>query len=526
MSLSQPSHTLGYWRPWKKDSNLIDSWLDYNRDVSLQRYNAEIVSEALEKVTREQVNAINNLSSRLTTGFEIISDKLNVTNNKLDKLIQLELSSQLILCDIAYYLRIPDSEKSRLFHIKNAINFLNNVEKEQSFYSDALSEFRKAEHLNSSDFYTLYNIAMIYLYDTNNVDINASKEYFLKAAKYSLLIEKNSKIYTEIISKATIENIESLKQSLTGYCYLQASICSYILGDDQEALELAIKAKSNGISSADFYIGKYASRLQLIDVSLSSLDSCLKQDATTYKKIITDYDYILNEKIIDFLQKYNEDIEMRFEKVKPIIVEYILKGDKVPNDIISKSILVSKYNDVDFSDLSNLRSRYKQLRNEIPVLKAEFENTRIEYQKLQEKKYNQTLTVIHYQYKHYSGFINESVDKWLTLIAFTIVLGIAILILVWIITVITDSQIKADPNFVVISIALLSFGISLYYIESSELFHIGRNLKKAKREEELIKFECEKTSARFDGLKKDLAQKEIEFEILKNRITSLKIKID
>ena len=517
MPFSQPSHTLGYWRPWKKDSNFIDSWLDYNRDVSLQRYNAEIVSEALARVSREQVIAINNLSSQLTTGFEIISDKINVTNNKLDKLIQLELSSQLILTDIAYSLRIPDSEKLRLSHIKNAINFLNNVEKEPSFYRDAFSEFKKAENLNSNDFYTLYNIAMIYLYDTKNVDINSSKEYFLKAAKYSLLIEKNSEIYTKIISNANIKKVDALKESLTGYCYLQASICSYILGNDQEALELAIKANSLGLSYSQFYIAKYASRLGATESSIEMINSCLAENPETYKEIISDYDFILNEKVVDFLIKYSNEINYEYEKIKATLHPYLKKYVFEAIQLIEKAKVVLKYKNVSKKEVQDLQNAYKKLDSKIISLKKQSERSYELYkQKFDEWDKHHSIgrkILDKIIWEEDKIVFSESIRKWLTIILLTFIIGLISIILM-------SSRDLSIPN-----ILAVAFLVSFILIEVSPFYKKNRNYKKEMKNAKQMSIEYENHYSDYETSKKELSVLQTEIKSLLPKIRFFRIEV-
>ena len=58
MTLQKPSFVLGYWRPWKDNSNFIDSYLDYRKDVSLAKYGADGAvgkRNCLRKLTRETV---------------------------------------------------------------------------------------------------------------------------------------------------------------------------------------------------------------------------------------------------------------------------------------------------------------------------------------------------------------------------------------------------------------------------------------------------------------------------------------
>lgn len=54
-----PPFVFGYWRPWKKDSNIFDSYLDYIKDVSLVKYGADTIGEYINQASQIQVQAIN-----------------------------------------------------------------------------------------------------------------------------------------------------------------------------------------------------------------------------------------------------------------------------------------------------------------------------------------------------------------------------------------------------------------------------------------------------------------------------------
>ena len=82
ISPSKPSFVLGYWRPWKEDSNAIDSYLDYVKDTKLAKYTADTVGKYVAKAPRKQLGAINNLGRQLGNGLEIISDEIYQASNQ------------------------------------------------------------------------------------------------------------------------------------------------------------------------------------------------------------------------------------------------------------------------------------------------------------------------------------------------------------------------------------------------------------------------------------------------------------
>lgn len=54
MTPNKPSYVLGYWRPWNEDSSMVDSWLNYTKDVSLAKYSADVIGYFIEQASKEQ----------------------------------------------------------------------------------------------------------------------------------------------------------------------------------------------------------------------------------------------------------------------------------------------------------------------------------------------------------------------------------------------------------------------------------------------------------------------------------------
>ena len=147
MTLQKPSFVLGYWRPWKDNSNFIDSYLDYRKDVSLAKYGADIVGKYISQSSKDQISAINKLNNTFQSGISLISDQLglvsnqiNVVSNKLNKvndsllflnrnmdiLIEQHKLNNLLLENIGELLRVPDSEKERQLCIEKGLkHFVN-----------------------------------------------------------------------------------------------------------------------------------------------------------------------------------------------------------------------------------------------------------------------------------------------------------------------------------------------------------------------------------------------------------------
>jgi len=65
ISPTPPSFAFSYWRPWKEDSNYFDSYLDYSKDVSLAKYQADTVGQYISQASTEQVQAIGELGQKI-----------------------------------------------------------------------------------------------------------------------------------------------------------------------------------------------------------------------------------------------------------------------------------------------------------------------------------------------------------------------------------------------------------------------------------------------------------------------------
>ena len=206
ISPSKPSFVLGYWRPWKEDSNAIDSYLDYAKDVSLAKYGADTVGKYISQASKEQVDVINNLGEKIGAGINVISDKMDFGNTQLsaisnelsnisselsflnyntDILIEQQKLTNLLLQNIGELLRVPDSEKERQLAIELGIKFFVNAQKDADLFDDSLEEFLKAESLMKQDYFVLHRIGLIYMHSIKHINVEKALAYFTKAAKYA-----------------------------------------------------------------------------------------------------------------------------------------------------------------------------------------------------------------------------------------------------------------------------------------------------------------------------------------------------
>jgi hypothetical protein len=134
ITASKPSFVFGYWRPWKEDSQIFDSYLDYVKDVSLVKYGADTVGKYIKQASKEQIKAIEQVGREIGRGMNIISDQLSEINTSLsfinrnvDILIEQQKLSNLLLENIMELLRVPDIEKERQQSIERGVGFFVNA---------------------------------------------------------------------------------------------------------------------------------------------------------------------------------------------------------------------------------------------------------------------------------------------------------------------------------------------------------------------------------------------------------------
>jgi hypothetical protein len=182
---TKPSYVFGYWRPWKSDSNLIDSYLDYTRDTSLVKYGADSIGKFIQTASKDQIAAIKNLEANVLGGLNVVNNSLHFINRNLDIQIEQQKLSNLLLQNIVELLKVPDSEKERQHCIELGIKFFVSAKKDSDLYADALEELLKAESLMKQDYFVLHRIGCIYLYAQDYINPEKALDYFIRAAKYS-----------------------------------------------------------------------------------------------------------------------------------------------------------------------------------------------------------------------------------------------------------------------------------------------------------------------------------------------------
>ena len=341
-----PSFVFGYWRPWKENSNLTDSYLDYRKDLSLAKYGADTVGKYINQASKEQVQAINHLGQAIGRGMNVLSNQmsdvnytLSFLNRNMDVQIEQQKLSNLLLQNIAELLRVPDSEKERQHSIELGIKFFVNASKDADLYDDALEALLKAESLMKQDYFVLHRIACIYLYVEKYINPGKALEYFLRAAKYaSVESDPNAvrlaNILTENFNTAntTINSSEQQIGLLAAESYEKAAFAAYVLGHFEDAVNYQAKAlKFNSVIQNRFLLSKYQVRKGDVKEAIKNLDKCINEMPIMAIATFKEIDLINEPEVIKLIAHKNE---LANENIRQLIKQY----ESVPSESSAKAI--------------------------------------------------------------------------------------------------------------------------------------------------------------------------------------------
>lgn len=352
----EPSFFLSYWRPWNENTSLVDSWGDYLRDTSLVDYGVDRIGEHIQRASRDQVYAIEEASKRQAhvtaqaakmqamamakvgaaqveaiqkaatmIGYQLEDTKKGLVflNRRMDIVIEQQRVGLMLQNNIAQLLKIPDSEKERQQAITLGIQFFVNASKDPDLFDDALEEFLRAESMKKQDYFVLHRIGCIYLFTQKHLDIPKALDYFLRAGKYSSVESDPSalrlaNILTNSINSEYTKNTSDQKsiQLLAGDSYEKAALASYILGDDEKAIDYQKKAISfNSSPENRFRLGKYLVRVGKKTEAIKQLNSAIERKPELMDAVLSDVDIAGDSRVIDFVNKKVREINFALEEL-------------------------------------------------------------------------------------------------------------------------------------------------------------------------------------------------------------------
>jgi tetratricopeptide (TPR) repeat protein len=154
---------------------------------------AQDVSETIVSAAIAEINTARRNAAAIVGAIERSTDSLSeavytvgqTLDHRLTVLIDQNRIGHLLLRNVSELLRIPDFQKERLHYIQQGFKHYQNASIDPSLMQDALSNLKKAEERELSDYVVLHRIGMIYLYSQDHIDAPAAEEYFLRAARYA-----------------------------------------------------------------------------------------------------------------------------------------------------------------------------------------------------------------------------------------------------------------------------------------------------------------------------------------------------
>ena len=335
---TKPSFVLGYWRPWKDDSDFADSYLDFAKDVQLQKYGADTVGEYINQSTQETVTAINKLGESLGKGLEVLKNKIEISNDYLNEAVvglkiierQQNISIEL-LNGINRLLRVPDSEKQRQRSIELGMQFFKNAEVNSELFIDALEELKKAENLMKQDYFVLHHIGLIYMSSIKHIDLKQAYRYFKDAAKYSE-VESNEgafEIYNEL-DKQRNYNKKKLKL-ICAESFSCAASAAYASGKFEKAVIDQKKTVKYRDESFDiFMLAKYQVRNGDVEDAIDNLKKCISTDNHLASLVFKELDLISSAEVRNLIASLHFEIE---ERVKNILNKINAYNSEITADV-------------------------------------------------------------------------------------------------------------------------------------------------------------------------------------------------
>ena len=382
---STPS-VFSYWRPWKENSNVFDSYLDYTKDTTLAKYGADTVGNYIKQTSKEQVQSINRLGDDIGRGLDVLSDQLSdiydslsFLNRNMDIQIEQQKLSILLLQNIGELLRVPDNEKERQHSIELGIKFFVNAKKDPDLYADALEELLKAESLMKQDYFVLHRIGCIYLHVNKYINPEKALDYFLRAAKYaSVESDSDALNLVNILTNnfntvnSDINNSEEQIGLLAADSYEKAAFSSYVIGRFEDAVNYQARAlKFNPIPQNRFLLSKYQVRNNNIEEAIINLSECIDQLPDLAIAIFKEIDLINEPKVLNLIATKNADIDNKIKLLaeKWKTVESI-NADKVINKL---TVLSKKSYEIKIAEFNKFDKSSKKINKNINKLETEID---------------------------------------------------------------------------------------------------------------------------------------------------------
>lgn len=287
--------------------------------------NMDEIRSTMHDASAEQRQAFHQLCGALDNGFNEVTRHLrDVTHGiadlrseingmaamldwRLSLMIEEQRIATALLGELAQLLRIPDSQKQRVYYIEQGLKYLKSAIREgidSAFFTDALEEFKKAEQIERKDYFTLNRIGHIYLYSRLYMDIPLSEQYFRDSARYAYAeaIADGTATTSRLTPKGDLPQSYSKNpfDAATAEAYLYAGRACYL----QRKLPQAVANARNAYQlmpeflEAGFEQAKYLAASDRDDEAATVLLTVMVQDRSFVVKMWLDSDLGSKERIL------------------------------------------------------------------------------------------------------------------------------------------------------------------------------------------------------------------------------------
>ncbi|MGB4849807.1 MAG: hypothetical protein WBP41_17915, partial [Saprospiraceae bacterium] len=291
--------------------------------------NRRELQSTIQNSSVEQAKALQQVCGNIQDGFAEMSEHLRDINyniselrgeiNEMSAMLDWKLSLMIeeqrvtnqLLGHIAQLLRIPDSQKQRVYHIEKGLKYLKSAIPDgfdSEYYADSLESFKEAENIERKDYITLNRMGQIYLYSKNYLNIPLAKEYFLKSAREAS-VEANAGGTTmsnnlKPFGQLSIIYAQNPFKAAAAEAYLYASRACYLEQNLLEAAQLAGKAYAliPEFVEAGFEQAKYLAANNLDNEAASVLEAVINKDRYYSIKTLSDQDLISKPVILNLLE--------------------------------------------------------------------------------------------------------------------------------------------------------------------------------------------------------------------------------
>jgi len=331
--LERYSRQMTYFNPYAGNADRSrEHWLNYLNKATIAKYTADSIGGFIERSSREQLAALDQLNETQKVGFgrindglvavadgieglsdrqdksnrllayangylEEINDGLGEANRWLESMdarLALGLEEQrignVLAENIAELLHIPESEKERHRWITMGLKFFKSAGRDPDFYADALKYFHLAEAAMPEDYFVLRQIGMLHLYAAPLLDLEKAADFLTRAGKYAAVESHPDAVRLgHVLAKSVLQRFRDQPDAAAGEIaafavesYRHAAVGRYALGNFAEALRLIEKARGldAGSSALRFLQGKYLAAAGQHELAFAAVSALPTNDET------------------------------------------------------------------------------------------------------------------------------------------------------------------------------------------------------------------------------------------------------